>query len=147
MDVAIAIFTQLGVDSSLPYQFLIISLMFLMANFLFLGKLQSVIETREEKTTKLESSSNDAFEKVQKMQSEYAQKIEAAQAKTLKENLEKKQALLSTLTANYKESEKKLNQEVDVARTEFSKEVESAKEKYLSEADQLASSLVNKIIQ
>ena len=38
------IFTQLGVDESLPYQFAIILIAFVLAHFLFLGKLQKVLE-------------------------------------------------------------------------------------------------------
>ena len=61
METFTAIFTQLGVDSSLVPQFVIITVVFIVAQFLFLGKLQSVLETREEKTVKLESSAEETI--------------------------------------------------------------------------------------
>ena len=66
MEIFVSIFTQLGVDSSLVTQFVIILAVFVIAQFLFLGKLQEVLETREEKTVKLENSADETIEKVQK---------------------------------------------------------------------------------
>jgi F0F1-type ATP synthase membrane subunit b/b' len=147
METFTAIFTQLGVDSSLVPQFVIILVVFVIAQFLFLGKLQDVIETREEKTVKLESNADETIEKVQKMQVEYKAKIEEANRSALKTSTEKKQHIVQKYTDQYKQTEKEVNAYVDQSRNEFSKEVEANKDKYLSEADSLAQSLVQKIIQ
>jgi len=147
METFTAIFTQLGVDSSLVPQFVIILVVFVIAQFLFLGKLQDVIETREEKTVKLESNADETIEKVQKMQVEYKAKIEEANRSALKSSTEKKQHIVQKYTDQYKQTEKEVNAYVDQSRNEFSKEVEANKDKYLSEADSLAQSLVQKIIQ
>jgi F0F1-type ATP synthase membrane subunit b/b' len=147
METFTAIFTQLGVDSSLVYQFLIILVAFVIAQFLFLGKLQDVIETREEKTLKLESSADETIEKVQKMQIEYKAKIDEANRSALKNATEKKQKITQKYTDQYKQTEREVNAYVDQSRGEFTKEIASNKQKYLSEADTLAQSLVQKIIQ
>lgn len=141
------IFTQLGVDDSLPYQFAIILIVFIIANFLFLGKLQNVLEVREEKTVKLENSADETLEKVTSMQNEYKLKMDNANRAALKNSTDKKQELNQKYTAQYKQSEKEVNTFVDQSRNDFGKEVASNKDKYLAESDALAQSLVQKIIQ
>ena len=147
METFTAIFTQLGVDNSLVPQFVIILVVFIIAQFLFLGKLQDVIETREEKTVKLESSADETIEKVQRMQSDYKSKIEEANRAALKNSSDKKQKITQTYTEQYKQTEKEVNTFVDQSRHEFTKEVAGNKDQYLAEADALAQSLVQKIIQ
>lgn len=147
METFTAIFTQLGVDSSLVPQFVIILVAFILAQFLFLGKLQNVIETREEKTVKLENSADETIEKVQKMQVEYRAKIEEANRSALKNASEKKQKIVQKYSDQYKQTEKEVNAFVDQTRNDFTKEVEGNKSNYLAEADTLAQSLVQKILQ
>ena len=147
METFTAIFTQLGVDSSLVPQFVIITVVFIIAQFLFLGKLQNVIETREEKTVKLESSADETIEKVQRMQNEYKIKIDEANRTALKNSTEKKQSITQKYTDQYKQTEKEVNAFVDNSRNEFTQEVTANKDKYLAEADTLAQSLVQKILQ
>ncbi len=141
------IFTQLGVDDSLPYQFAVLAIAFILANFLFLGKLQEVLEVREEKTVKLENSADETLEKVTSMQSDYKAKVEEANRIALKNATEKKQKITQKYTEQYKATEKELNQLVDSSRSAFSKEVASNKDKYLAEAEVLSQSLVQKILQ
>ncbi len=147
METFTAIFTQLGVDSSLVPQFVIILIAFIIAQFLFLGKLQSVIETREEKTVKLESNADETIEKVQKMQADYKSKVENANREALKITTEKKQKLVQKYTDQYKQTEKEVNAFVDQSRNDFKKEVEGNKSAYLAEADSLSQTLVQKILQ
>ena len=141
------IFTQLGVDSSLPYQFGIILAVFILANFIFLGKLQSVLEVREEKTIKLENAAEGTIEKASSMQNEYKLKIDDANRTSLKVSTEKKQKVTQKFTDQYKQTEKEVNSLVDKSRSDFSKEIADSKEKYLAESENLAQSLVQKILQ
>lgn len=147
METFTAIFTQLGVDSSLVPQFVIILFAFIILNFLFLGRLQEVIEIREEKTVKLENSADETIDKVQRMQAEYKAKIEEAHRKALQTTTEKKQKLSQQYSEQYKQTEREVSAYVDQSRNEFSIEIEANKDKYLSEADSLAQSLVHKILQ
>jgi F0F1-type ATP synthase membrane subunit b/b' len=142
-----AIFTQLGVDSSLLPQFFIILIVFVIAHFLFLGKLQQVLEVREEKTIKLENSADDTLEKVSHMQNEYKIKVDDANRAALKEAADKKIILAQKYNDQYKTNEKEINQFVDQSRSEFSKELAGNKDKYLAESESLAQSLIQKILQ
>jgi F0F1-type ATP synthase membrane subunit b/b' len=142
-----AIFTQLGVDSSLLPQFIIIVVVFILSQTLFLGKLQSVLEIREEKTIKLENSAEETVEKVARMKSDYKLKIDEANRAALKNSTEKKSKIAHKYLEQYKQTEKEVNNFVDQSRHDFSNEVTASKEKYLAEAESLAQSLVQKIIQ
>jgi F0F1-type ATP synthase membrane subunit b/b' len=141
------ILTQMGVDGSLAYQFVIIVAVFVIAHFLFLGKLQDVLEVREEKTVKLENSADETLEKVTTLQSEYKLKIEEANRAALKNATDKKQQIAGKYTEQYKTVEREVNTFVDKSRNEFSKEIAGNKDKYLSESESLAQSLVQKILQ
>ena len=147
MDTVTAIFTQLGVDSTLLPQFIIVVMVFILAQFLFLGKLQNVLETREEKTVKLENSADETIEKVSMMKSEYKLKIDEANRSTLKNATDKKQKISHKLTEQYRQTEKEVGQFIDQSRNEFTKEVAGNKDKYLAEAEALSQSLVQKILQ
>ena len=80
---------QLGVDYTVFYQFATLCVLFLITKFLFFNALQFVIENREEKTTKLESSAEVVTEKANKLSNEYKDKIDeayrASKEKTLAE--------------------------------------------------------------
>lgn len=147
METFVAIFSQLGVDSSLKYQFVIILVVFVAANFIFLDKLKNVLQVREEKTVKLESSADDVIEKANSIQAEYKTKIDEASRVALKTTTEKKQKITQKYTEQYKQTEKDLGQYVDQSRLDFSKDVASNKDKYLSESEALSQSLVQKILQ
>lgn len=147
MDTIQAIFTQLGVNFSLLPQFIIVFILFILGQFLFLGKLQEVLETREEKTVKLESSADNTIEQVTRMQSEYRAKIDNANRETLKTLTEKKQKIAQKYADQYKQTEREVGQFVDESRNEFQKDLKVNREKYLAEANNLAQSLVQKILQ
>jgi F0F1-type ATP synthase membrane subunit b/b' len=147
METFVAIFSQLGVDSTLQYQFVILVVVFIAAHFLFLGKLQGVLEVREEKTIKLENSADDVLEKATAMQAEYKSKIDEASREALKNSTEKKQKITLKYTEQYKQTEKDMNNKVDLSRNEFGKEIAANKSNYLAESEKLSQSLVQKILQ
>ena len=147
METVQAIFTQLGVDSSLLPQCSIVSVIFILAQLLFLGKLQEVLEVREEKTVKMENAADDTLNKVADMQREYKAKIEEANRAALAIITDKKNESNTKHSQAFKNSEKEVNQYIDDSRVQFNKEVEASKDQYLAEAKNLADSLVQKILQ
>ncbi|HLW56661.1 MAG TPA: hypothetical protein VKY27_04705 [Bacteriovoracaceae bacterium] len=147
METVQAIFTQLGVDSSLLPQFIIVIVVFTLAQLLFLGKLQEVLEVREEKTVKMENAADDTLNQVTEMQRDYKAKVEEANREALSLINEHKVVTNKKYTELFKNSEKEVNQYVEDSREEFNKEVEANKDKYLAEAKTLADSLVQKILQ
>lgn len=146
MDTIKAIFTQLGVDSSLLPQFIIIFILFIVAKFLFLNHLQFVLENREEKTIKLESSADDTFEKVSKMSKDYKSKIDSANKDAIKSINNGKNAIQIKLGEELKKTEKEINSFVEESRLNFEKELKANSSKFHSEVDGMAQELVTKIL-
>jgi len=146
MDTVTAIFTQLGVDSSLLPQFLFVFGMFIVAKFLFLNHLQFVLENREDKTVKLESSADLTLENVNKMALEYKAKIDGANKEAMKVVSSKKAEIQARHGETFKKTEKEINQFVENSRQDFEREIQSNKSKFLGEVDSLAGDLVKKIL-
>jgi len=146
MDTVKAIFTQLGVDSSLLPQFIIVAVIFIVAKFLFLNHLQFVLENREEKTVKLESSADQTLENVNKMAQEYKAKIDSANKESMKISSAKKAEIQARYGETFKKTEREINQFVENSRQDFEKEIQSNRSKFLGEVDSLAGDLVKKIL-
>jgi F0F1-type ATP synthase membrane subunit b/b' len=145
MDMVLGIFAQLGADKTLWYQFAIVVVMYLLSKALFFSHLQNIIETREDKTVGLEGSAEKQFEEVNKLASEYKEKIGAAN-KSAKNKLDSDKSEISkSLESNYKSEEKKINDYIDQSRKESESNLKIQKDKILSDAEGLASSLVQKI--
>lgn len=141
------ILVQLGVDASVLKQFVIVFIMFLILKFLFFNKLQFVIETREEKTVKLESSADDAFEEVNKLGNEYKEKMQVAQVSIQSNINDEKSKIVSKLDSKYKEEEAQMEKYIESSRKEIAAEIAAKKSDILSKTDELADQLVQKIIQ
>ena len=146
MDTVKAIFTQLGVDSSLLPQFLMVFGMFIVAKFLFLNHLQFVLENREDKTVKLESSADLTLENVNKMAQEYKSKIDGANKEAMKVVSSKKAEIQARHGESFKKTEKEINQFVENSRLDFENEIQTNKSKFLGEVDSLSDDLVKKIL-
>jgi len=141
----LGIFAQLGADKTLWYQFAIIIVMYLLSKALFFGHLQNIIESREEKTVGLEGSAEKQFEEVNKLAANYKEKVGTA-TKSAKAKLDSDRSEISkSLEKNYKSEEKKINDYIDESRKESEANLKVQKDKILSDAEDLASSLVQKI--
>ena len=146
MDTIKAIFTQLGVDSSILPQFFIVCLLFILARFLFLNHLQFVLENREEKTIKLESSADETFEKVNQMNKAYKVKIDTANKEAMKVVNTGKASIQNKLGEELKKTEREINFFVEESRMNFEKELKANSSKFHSEVDGMAQELVTKIL-
>lgn len=145
MDAVVAIFQQLGADSSLIYQFAIFVVVFLVSKFGFFNHLQKVLVTREEKTVKLEGNAEAKFEEVNKLAEEYKARIQGANKEAREKFDKEKSGIEKEQEARYRKHEKEISEYIDSSRNEALKELESKKEAVMAEAGQLASNLVQKI--
>jgi len=147
MDMAVDIFKQLGADESLLYQFVIIVVMFYLTKFLFLNHLQAVLDNREDKTVNLEGSAEQQFDEIEKIQKDYKEKIQAA-TKDLKVSSEnKKNEISKREEGTYRTHEDKANALVDDSRKKMEAEMTEKKATVLSEAEALATNLVDKVVK
>lgn len=145
MDLVLSIFQQLGADKSIFVQFGIITVMFVLSKQLFFGHLQRVLDTREDKTTKLAGDADKQFEEVNQLADQYKDKMQAA-SREMKSNLDSsKNEIIKSAESRYRTSETETNAEVEKARKEIETEVKSQEEAVLSQAQALADNLVEKI--
>lgn len=147
METVQAIFTQLGINASLLPQFIVVVVMFILAEFIFLGRLQDVLETREEKTVKLENAADETFEKVTKMSTDYKTKMDQASNEAMKISSEKKAKLSAQYSEQFKSAERDVTNFVEQSSAEFESQLTAQKGKLLSEVEGLSNSLVQKILQ
>lgn len=145
MDMVIGILKQLGADSTLWQQFLVVTLMYFLAKFTFLDHLQNVIETREEKTVKLEGDAEKQFEEVNKLSSEYKEKITTANKAAKAKLDEYKKEVSKELEGKYRAEEKNINDYIDSSRKDVEADLAQKKDQVLSDAESLSNSLVQKI--
>lgn len=145
MDQVSAIFSQLGANDTVIIQFVIVILMFILCKFIFLNKLQFIIENREEKTTKLEASADDLFEKASKLSDKYKQRIDEAHLKAQKIILDKKAEVLEIERQKMKKAEEEVNNYVESSKSKITNEIATKKAEILSEAGHLSDLLINKL--
>lgn len=145
MEMMVDIFKQLGADGSLVHQFVIVVVMYFLTKFLFLDHLQTVLDTREDKTVNLEGSAEKQFEEINKIQSEYKEKMQTVN-KSLKEKTETaKNEIIKREESKYRAQEKEINTFIESSRKEIESEINEKKDKVLEDAEQLASGLVQKM--
>lgn len=145
MDAVVAIFRQLGANESIVYQFAIFLVVFLIAKFGFFNHLQRVLETREDKTVKLEGNAEAKFEEVNRLSSEYKSRIQAANKEAREKFDKEKSEIEKAEEGRYRSHEKDISEYIDSSRNEVMADLQSKKDQVMNEADQLANSLVQKI--
>lgn len=139
------IFIQLGTDQSILYQFAIIIIMFAISKVIFIKHMQSVIETRIDRTSKLEGNTEKQFEEIEKIQKAYKEKIQLANKEVKKQLDEGKNELSKKFEAEYRSEEKVVNEFIGKSKKEIEAEISEKRTVVLSDAEDLAKSLVNKI--
>lgn len=146
MDKVIQIFTQLGVDSTIFAQFAIFTVLFFVLKYVWFNKLLSVIELRENSTTKRDSNANEKFNEADKLAQKYDDEIQDTYAETFKNVNSKKEALLKEEGVRIREVEGKLATEFEAKRAELEEDYKAKKSQVLSNVDSLSGDLVNKLL-
>jgi F0F1-type ATP synthase membrane subunit b/b' len=145
METIQAIFSQLGANSSVVNQIVIVFVFYFICKYVFFNKLQFMIENREEKTTKLESSADETFEKANKLGEKYKSKIEAAHSKAQSFLTEKKSQTQSEMKAKLKNAEEEVNTYVENSKDKIKEDIKNKRNEILAESNQLANLLINKL--
>jgi len=145
MDLLLKVFMDLGANQSLFIQFAIIIIMFVISKFVFINHLQNILDTREAKTLKLDGDAEKQFAEVEKTQNEYKEKMSIAN-RSIKAKIDAgKTEITKKYETQYRTKEKEINLYIDSSKKEVQESIQEKKEKVLSDADQLAASLVQKI--
>jgi len=147
MDAILNIFKSLDIDQTFFVQFGIVTVLYFVMRSLLFGKLQEVLDLREEKTTKMEDGAADKLTKAEKLAKEYKEKIDGARGEAFKIVTSHKDSVMNREAANIKEHESKLEAVAEGKRVDFEKEISQKREAIMKEADSLSQELVTKIVQ
>jgi F0F1-type ATP synthase membrane subunit b/b' len=139
------ILKQLGTDQSIFYQFVVIIVVYAIAKFVFINHLQALLDTRDDKTLKLEGSTEKQFEEIEKIQTAYKEKIRVAN-KDLKGKLEAGKAdIAKKYESEYRSSADEISNFIENSKKEIEADIKGKREKVLADAESLANNLVQKI--
>ena len=146
MDQILQIFAQLGVDQSIFFQFAIFIFIFFALKVLFLDKLLFVLETREQKTSKLEAAAKAKFERADKLAQEHRAKIASFHQEAQKNFNDNKQKMEREKSLKIKQAEKESAKEFAEAKTKLIGEVAAQRKKVMNSGKDLSQTLVDKLL-
>lgn len=134
-----------------PEEFLmqlgIVCVVFAAVSVIFSSKLFEVIQERQDKTVLLEKDAESRMEKANEVSEAYRAKIDIAYGEAQKKLKQKKDEIISVENKLFKEEEKKILAESEEERKKVIESVEGQRIAVLRQADELANSLVDRIIQ
>lgn len=145
MDILLKVFQDLGADQTLFVQFVIVIIMYNLSRFVFVNRLHKVLDTREDKTSKLDGDAEKQFAEIKKTQDEYKEKMQAANKKVKTSIEERKNDIVKNNEAQFRVKEKEINTYIDNSKKEVQENINDKREQVLGDAEHLAASLVQKI--
>ncbi|MGB0453672.1 MAG: hypothetical protein ACPGJV_08145 [Bacteriovoracaceae bacterium] len=138
---------QLGIGEAAIYQFVVFVVFYFLISRLLFNKVLFVLKTREDKTTKLEGTANDTFERAEKLSQEYKEKIDVAYSEAQEEFNVEREKFQVEQKSQIKEEEKKLEEMVKKENEVFEGTIKESKDKVMGEAGGLAQTLVEKLVR
>lgn len=141
------ILTQLGIDQSFFYQFGVFIVVFFALKVVLFNKLLTVIEIREEKTTKLVDNAEGKSQEAEKLAAQYEETINTTHQEVMAKASVAKEAFKKAESSRMKEGEEKVSQDYAQKRAQAESEVQSSKDAILSQSNQLANDLVSRLTQ
>lgn len=145
MDKIIQIFTQLGADQSIFYQFAIFIILFITLKIVLFNKLLFVLQTRENKTTKMEELANTKFSQAEKLSKQFEEEISATRVAEVEKSSQKKAEALSVISQKKAEREKEIQSIYDQGKEKIEREFEVTKAKVMENVSQLSNNLIEKL--
>lgn len=145
METVKQIFVQLGVDSGILNQFVIVCVFFIVARYLFLNKLQFILEERENKTVKLDEQAEEKIQKSKVLIEEYKEKLNRVYETTQKKYNEGKSVIVQQEVEKLKKVERNLAEKLKVEQEKLNNEYNKVRNETLKDVSNLASGLVEKL--
>jgi F-type H+-transporting ATPase subunit b len=141
------ILNSLELNVTFIVQFILIVCTYLIVKIVFLSKLQEVVETRENKTTKLEAEVHKRFAQIDSMANQYKEKIEIAHEEAQKVYQAKRALIIEDQNKKIKEAEVKISAIIDAKRKVLESEVETARVTAVSKVSELAQDLLGRLVK
>ena len=144
MDQLLQIFTQLGVDQSIFYQFGLFLTLFLVLKAVLFDRLLFVLEVREAKTTKLENSAKAKLDEANQLAAEYDSQRESLHQELQKRLTEDKKEIDEKQSAAAKREEAALFKDFTEKKSQLVEQMSAQREKVMRNTDELSRELVRK---
>ncbi|NOT79261.1 MAG: hypothetical protein HOP07_09715 [Bacteriovoracaceae bacterium] len=145
MNTIVTILNSLKIDQTFIVQFILFLVFFNIIAPLLFKKIQEVLDTRELKTTKLESQANHVYKQAEELSEKYKTTIEKTHQDSQIIATKKKAEILSKEREVLGGAEEKMTNEYESKRSGLLKEMEEKKKVILTEAASLSNSLVEKL--
>ena len=145
MDQIVKVFGQLGADETVFHQFGIFFVVFIVLKFVFFNKLQFVIEIRENKTTKLDKSANEKFQKAEQLHKDYSARVREVQSKSQGTLARLNSKALEQQKTILKETESTVDLQVEKKREEVEKEIDTKREAIMDQIPTISTEFVKKM--
>ncbi len=145
MNTIVTILNSLKIDQTFFVQFILFFVFFNVIAPLLFKKIQEVLDTRELKTTKLESQANHVYKQAEDLSEKYKASIEKTHQDSQALNTKKKSEILSKEKEVLDGAEEKMTNDYETKRSALLKDMVDKKKLVLAEATELSSSLVEKL--
>jgi F0F1-type ATP synthase membrane subunit b/b' len=145
MDKVIQIFTQLGADQSIFYQFGIFILLFILLKLVLFNKLLFVLETRENKTTKMEELANTKFSQADKLSKDFDEQISATRITSVEKANEEKAVAAKKMAEAKSSKEKEIQAMYTEEKSKIEANFEVTKKNVMENVSNLSQDLVAKL--
>jgi F-type H+-transporting ATPase subunit b len=145
MDTIVIILKALKIDQTAIIQFGMLVIFFNTIAPLLFKKMQTVLELRESKTTKLESHAHDIYKKSEDLAEQYKAKVEMTHQDSQSGFQKKKLEVLNKEKEILKSVEDKLESEYDDRKAKILEEMTNKRTEIMAEADKLSGSLIEKL--
>lgn len=146
MDKFLDIFVKLGVDQSIFYQFAIFTVIFFLLKTVFFSKLLFVLQTRENKTTKLEDQASSKFKEAEKLSQKFDEQIQVTNEEAHQKLSQKKNQTLKEIMEKQKSEEKEVLTAFEEEKGRVIKDIENQRDAVLAKADDLSKTLIEKLV-
>lgn len=141
----LTIIKSLKIDQTVLVQFVLFVVGFNIIAPLLFRRIQEVLDLRDSKTTKLESSAHHIFKQADDLNEQYNAKIEKTHVDSQTIATKKKAEALAAEKAVLNSAEEKMTAEYESKKSQLTKEMSEKRNTVMAEAEKLSGSLVDKL--
>lgn len=141
----LTIIKSLKIDQTVIVQFIIFIIFFNIIAPVLFNKLREILDLREAKTTKLDSSANHIFKQADDLNEQYNGRIEKTHQDAQIASTKKKNEVLAAEKTILTTAEEKISAEYEDKKSKLVKEISEKRNTVMAEAEKLSASLLDKL--
>jgi F-type H+-transporting ATPase subunit b len=145
MNTIVTILNSLKIDKTFLIQFGLVIVFFNIIAPLLFKKLQTVLDFREAKTTKLESHAHHVYKQADDLAEQYKGSVEKTHQDSQAVASKKKAEIVAKEKAVFDSAEEKLSNEYEGSRANLIKDIAEKRTAVMAEASVLSNTLVDKL--